>query len=571
VRFVRRFARSAAILAALTLVPLARAPVPAAGQPGGRPNVLVILTDDHRGTETLEWMPKTLQWFGQGGTNFTTAYATTPLCCPARAALMTGRFNHNNAVLDNGDQANLDHTSTIQRYLVQAGYRTGISGKFLNGWPIADDPPHFERWAIMQPSSGLPGEEGYYGTTFNVDGTVQTVGKNSTDYIAERAIEYVQDWEGDDADPWFLYLAPYASHSPWVAEGGHPVTDDDDYTQADVGTWAGNPAVFEADESDKPEYVKNADSTFDQALVKRQGQLRSLLTVDDLVGDVFDELDSLGEQDTLAVFLGDNGFFWSEHGLNGKNAPYTESIRIPLLLRWPGHVAPTATDARPASNVDITPTIMGATGITPDAAYPLDGRSLLDLGARTKMLTESWPAGSRGPWASVRTAAYQFVEYYDDTSGAVDFREYYDLTVDPWQLTNLYGDGNQRNDPWAGALGLEVGGLRTCVGQACSDLLDQPGIPLKCPGNAQRPGHHLVGSEVGDSIGGFAWRNVMCGRDGKDNVRAKAGRDRLIGGQGRDTLVAGPGRDFLDGGPGRDVCRGGPGKDRFKACEVETG
>jgi len=159
----------------------------------------------------------------------------------------------------------------------------------------------------------------------------------------------------------------------------------------------------------------------------------------------------------------------------------------------------------------------------------------------------------------------------NDTSGAVDFREYYDLTVDPWQLTNLYGDGNQRNDPWAGALGREVGGLRTCVGQACSDLLDQPGIPLKCPGNAQRPGHHLVGSEVGDSIGGFAWRNVMCGRDGKDNVRAKAGRDRLIGGQGRDTLVAGPGRDFLDGGPGRDVCRGGPGKDRFKACEVETG
>jgi arylsulfatase A-like enzyme len=555
---VRRFARSAATLAALTLLPLARTVGPAVGQTGGRPNVLVILTDDQRAMDTMEHMAHTLSWFQQGGTTFTEAFATTPLCCPSRAAIMTGRFNHNNNVRTNGDQALLDHNSTIQRYLSQAGYRTGMAGKFLNLWPVEQNPPHFDRWALLRPE-----DSGYYNSRFNVDGTVSIEPTYSTDFIRDYAADLIDEWETDDARPWFLYVAPYAPHDP-----ADPA---DRHAAATFPPWPGNPAVFETDKSDKPPSVRGASRTYDDALVDRERQLRTLLAVDELVETLFQRLEQRGEQDTLAFFLSDNGFFWAEHGLRGKDRPYTEAIKIPLLMRWPGRVAGGASHGSPVANIDVTPTIMDAAAITPDPQYPVDGRSLLGQGVRRKMLTESWPPNARGPWASTRTPQYQYMEYYNRETGAVQFREYYDLVADPWQLTNLYGDPSARNDPWAPALVRELAELKTCVGTACLDLLREPGLPLKCPGNAGRPGHHLVGSDVRDSIGGFPWRNVLCGRQGKDNLRGKGGRDRLIGGQARDTLVAGPGRDLLNGGPGRDVCRGGPGRDRFKSCEVERG
>jgi hypothetical protein len=328
--------------------------------------------------------------------------------------------------------------------------------------------------------------------------------------------------------------------------------------------------VFEQDKGDKPPYVKNARHTFEEAAGDRDRQLKTLLAVDDLVDAVFTRLQQRGEQDTLAFFLSDNGFFWAEHGLRGKNAPYTESIRIPLLVRWPGRVATGVTDGRPVANIDVVATIMDALGMTPDPPYPLDGRSLLKQNARAKIYTEAWAPRSRGPWASVRTGRYQYIEYYAD-NGKVERREYYDLVTDPFQLTNLYGDATPRNDPWAGALGREVGPLRTCVGDACNALLDEPGIPLRCPGAKSKPGHHLVGSNRRDRIGGFPWRNVMCGRQGADNLRGKGGRDRLIGHGGPDTLVGGPGPDLLDGRGGRDVCKGGPGKDRFRSCARKIG
>src|ERR687892_2760462 len=127
--------RRLSALACLTLPALASSLVPvgpAAGQAGGPPNVLIILTDDQRAMDTMEHMPETLEWFGQGGTTFTEGFVTTPLCCPSRAAIMTGRFNHNNNVRTNNDQTLLDHGSTIQRYLSDAGYRTALAGKFLN-------------------------------------------------------------------------------------------------------------------------------------------------------------------------------------------------------------------------------------------------------------------------------------------------------------------------------------------------------------------------------------------------------------------------------------------------------
>jgi arylsulfatase A-like enzyme len=537
----------------LAALPAVTAGPPAAGQPAGTPNVLIILTDDQRAMDTMEHMPRTVQWFGQGGTTFTEGFATTPLCCPARAAIMTGRLNHNNNVRTNGDQELLDHNSTIARYLDQAGYRTGLAGKFLNLWPVENDPPNYDRWALLRPES-----TGYYNSQFNIDGTVQTVPTYSTDFIRDYALGLLDTWEVNDDRPWFLQVSPYAPHDPADPAPRH--------ASATFPPWPGNPAVFETDRSDKPPSVRNAHRTYEEALVDRERQLRTLLAVDDLVDAVFDDLAAKGEQNTLAFYVSDNGFFWAEHGVRGKNRPYTEAIKIPFFIRWPGHMAAGGVHGSPVANIDIVPTIMAATGIRPLPQYPLDGRSLLAGGARKKMLAESWPPESRGPWASTRAPKYQYMEYYNRDTGAVQFREYYDLTIDPWQLNNLYGDRTPRNDPWAPALTRELEGMKRCVGDRCLALMRESTIPRRCPGAAKKPGHHLVGWLGRDSIGGFPWRNVICGLEGPDNLRGKGGRDTLIGHGGPDTLVGGPGNDILIGKGGRDVCRGGPGTDRFRGC-----
>jgi RTX calcium-binding nonapeptide repeat (4 copies) len=167
--------------------------------------------------------------------------------------------------------------------------------------------------------------------------------------------------------------------------------------------------------------------------------------------------------------------------------------------------------------------------------------------------------------------ATETLDVIPKTMGEVDFREYYDLTVDPWQLTNLYADGNPRNDPWIGSLADELAGLRNCVGDSCRSRLDERAIPLRCPGATKRPGHHPVGSDRRDVITGHPWRDVICGRKGRDTLRGQGGKDRLIGHRSPDKLFGGPGRDVLDGKGGRDVCRGGPGRGTFLHCEVEKG
>lgn len=106
------------------------------------PNVLIILTDDQRATGTMGVMPETRRVFKRNGTRFTRAFATTPLCCPSRASIFTGRYAHNHGVKNNDSVASLDHRSTLQRYLKHAGYRTGIFGKFLNSSPMKTDPPY---------------------------------------------------------------------------------------------------------------------------------------------------------------------------------------------------------------------------------------------------------------------------------------------------------------------------------------------------------------------------------------------------------------------------------------------
>ena len=460
----RRAIRRASSLAVAALLPLLLAALaPADAQAASkRPNILVIVTDDQP-LETLEAMPATRRLFVRGGRTYPNAFVTTPLCCPSRASILTGRYAHNHGILTQEPQS-FDVRTTIPRYLKRAGYLNALSGKYLNRWGAAPSfvppaPPYFDLWA-----PGRPNRNGYYRTIFNVNGELKTVARYSTDFIGGQTIRFLRDFERRDERPWFMYTAVFAPHAPYVAKRS--------YRFAPVSLWLGNPSVFEADRSDKPSYVQEQSRTFERGSAVRAAQLRTLMSVDEMVKEIFSELAHLGEaRDTLAFFVSDNGYLWGHHGIINKTVPYLPSVKVPFMIRWPARVRSRSVDRRMVANVDIAPTIAAAAGVTVDSP-PMDGRSLLDRRwRRDHMLTEYF-AGDTGiapTWGSLTAPTYQFVEYYDE-DGNVTFREYYDLVRDPWQLTNTLADSAGANDPdpaGVAALSRQLAQEQRCVGAAC--------------------------------------------------------------------------------------------------------
>lgn len=413
------------------------------------PNVLVIVTDDHRAEGTMGSMPKTRRFFKRQGTRFSRAFATTPLCCPSRASIFSGRYAHRHGVHYNDLSPELDHDETLQAYLQRAGYRTAVTGKYLNRWPHELDPPYFDDFAIML--------QGYYfDALFNVDGDRKEIDGYTNNYIKKSAVRFLERFEDNDAQPWMLYIGATPSHAPYTAEPK--------YEGASTPRFRSNPAVEEADLSDKPDFGPSKRSNYKKI---RRKQLRTLYSADDLVARVMRQVAALDEdRDTLAFFLGDNGQLWGEHGLTAKRYPYLQSVKIPFFARWPGRVEGGATDRRLAANIDVAATVLDVTNLL--SGHDVDGKSLFSETKRDKLLMEHWPDDeSEVPqWASILTRREQYVEYYR-RSGENFVSEYYDLTKDPWQLRNLLGDRKRGNDPDVAALSAELQELRNCAGDTC--------------------------------------------------------------------------------------------------------
>jgi arylsulfatase A-like enzyme len=459
----------------------------AAAADATRPNIVVFVTDDQ--PRDLVTMPKTRSWFQDAGTDFTNAWVTTPLCCPSRSSIFSGRYAHNTGVHTNSSTQEVqafDQHATIQRRLHDEGYHTAMTGKYLNSWDLTEPPPYFDRFALHN------GGATYSDPKVNADGTVKTVSGFEPDVLASFANSYLDGFEADDATPWFLYVATKAPHDPFKPAPR--------YVDAPVPGWDGNPAVFETDRSDKPPVVRQQTKTFADGSSIREQQLRCLMAADDMVNKVMSHIDALGEQDTLAIFISDNGLMWGEHGVAGhKRLPYPQSASVPLLMRWPGHVATGASDARLAANVDLAPTIAGAVGITPD--YVMDGTSLLKPSARDALQLEYWksPDNTSFPtWASIVTPTEQYTEWYQDDAVTMTFREDYDLANDPWENENLLADGDPSNDPDTTAIAARLQSARTCAGSACASGHDGRRFPADS-------------SDVAGLVGTAGWRRARMG------------------------------------------------------------
>jgi arylsulfatase A-like enzyme len=440
------------------------------------PNVLVIITDDQ--PLDTEWAtPRTFHWLAGQGTDLANGFVTTPLCAPSRASIFTGQYAHNHGVRSNGHSANLDHHATVQRYLQEAGYRTGIYGKFLNGWNVQDAPPFFDEWGMLAKPT-------YERGTWNIDGAIKTIPRYTTEVVQHHALGFLER-RAADRQPWLLYLTPYAPHAPNVPE--------DVYAHREVPAWQGRPSVNETDKSDKPPYIREAHETPAEGERVRAAQLRTLLSVDDLVAAVHDQLVRSGQlEHTLVFFIGDNGFSWADHGWHRKSVPYSPVIRVPFYFSWPAAGLDTGrVDERLVANVDIAPTILQAAGLRPDPGHPLDGHSLRTPHSRDHLLTEFWKPGRAkvGPptWASLVTPAAQYTEYYDghlDAAGNppghenVIFREYYDLDKDPYQLDNLLrAAAAERRDLPIRELSARLALDRTSAGTAAFPVAGRPPSP----------------------------------------------------------------------------------------------
>lgn len=457
---------------------------------GRQPNILVILTDDQRLDGSMAVMPKTRYLFKTNGTDFKRAVATTPLCCPSRSTFFTGRYVHNTDVHTNSEAANIQQDWTLQRYLQDEGYQTAIFGKFFNAWNVWMPPAHWDKWGIW---GSYVLNDDYY-PTVNDQGTVRSLSSGTPTYeshfIRDKAVDFLARAERDDNRPWLLYLTPKAPHSP--------ATPEPKYASASVPALVQPPSYFESDITDKPDWVRQRRPTPAQIQNLHDSQLRTLKSIDDMVYRVFTELSRRGEEnDTLAIFASDNGLLWGEHGLNGKSAPYSESIKVPFLMRWPSHrqlVRPGGIDQRLVANIDFTPTLLDAADVQPaPGAPPIDGRSLLDKSwQRDRILTEWWRLGDEPgivpQWASIVTRDYQYVEYYQGDGvtplrwpDQTQVREYYNLNSDPYQLTNLLHDGNAGNDPPTAALSAQLARDRLCSGQSCHPETQQPPLTDTVP------------------------------------------------------------------------------------------
>ena len=501
---IRRRGRTAALAVALALGALGGALAlgegPARAQEATGPNVIVIMSDD-QAPGMMRALPTVQRELGARGTVFTNAFATFPLCCPARASLLTGQYAHNHGTLGNnplsggGYQALTEPGKNLARWLQANGYATAFAGKWLNGLRSPRAAPRgWDQW------SGLIGEGGdglssYYDfDVFEPDGKPRHYGERPRDYqtdvlTRDYAVPFIAA-QAIDPRPFFMWLAYHPPHSgvgrndlagrrcsdgPPVERGSKqsaipPKRHARRYIDARVPR---SPSFNERDVSDKPKLVARRPplSERDLETIDRDYRcgLAALKALDDGVADIIGELRATGQlANTMLIFLTDQGVMTGEHRIKrGKNRPYEEAIGIPLLIRGPG-VMPGGVVEAPVANVDVAPTILDYAGATIPAglARPIDGQSLrapltgVPADPDRAILIEGRDNTDRSrhgykvpSYVGVRTSRYAYVEYHRANYGTQDEgiaapigagrrteRELYDLVRDPNQLRNLAHD-----------------------------------------------------------------------------------------------------------------------------------
>lgn len=497
-------------------------------QSTGKPNIVVVMIDDYDLTSLWTMigkgmMPNLTRYMLQSGYIFTEAFSVAGLGGPSRASFLTGQYPHNHGVIwgfpPSGIEV-LDQSSTVATWLQTAGYRTGHVGRHVTGygwWTSATAiPPGWNDWkTLVDPSSNNTTDY-----KININGSVVDFGALSNQYgteihqvdvLSALAVDFLRRAPAYQ-QPFFLMVAPgvfnMATNPPYNVcpnslpphydelYGGNPWGAAQKPADRHTDTIFGDatrfplptpPSFNEADVSDKPFWVRDTRPfTFDVIACLQMRWWRKLeviRSVDDMIGTLFAELESLGAlSNTVVMFTADNGWMDGQHRIAGKTLPFEEAIKIPLFIR-----NGTNTQAHVISKMvlttDLAPTIAHLAGATP--THTVDGRSLVQF-LQNPATTAVWRKifllqyeGDFDPFANrilppsywgVRTDPQTRKRLYSfyPTLWTSPNGELYDLVLDPYELDNRYLDPARSAE--RARLDLWMNLLKTCKGTTCGIL-----------------------------------------------------------------------------------------------------
>ena len=432
-----------------------------------RPNIIFMMTDDHA-TQAMSCygsninQTPNLDRIGSEGIRFDNSYVTNSLCAPSRATLMTGKYSHKNGVKNNvyGDQPPFDGSQqTVQKILRDQGYQTAMIGKWHLGNYRGSDPTGFDFWSIL---SERAGQGTYFDPEFEEMGEIIQRQGYTTDIITDLTMDTIAN-RLSGSDPFFVMMHHKAPHRGWRPDKEHadmydgydipePETFYDDY---DNRASAAIEAVMRI--ANMPDYSAPDDMTRREAKQWKYQQyikdyLGTIASVDDNTGRLLDFLDEQGlARDTLVIYSSDNGMFLGEHGWFDKRFMYEQSLRVPLVARYPRAIPPGTVSKEMVLNLDYAQTFLDYAGIS--APSDMQGRSLkplmdgnTDVNWRDSIYYHYYEYGGPHyvrPHYGVRTQRYKLIYYYEFSSGSNDFPpewELFDLEEDPHEMYSVYGE-----------------------------------------------------------------------------------------------------------------------------------
>jgi arylsulfatase A-like enzyme len=407
-----------------------------------RPNFLFIYTDDQRHDalgcvqkELLEsgkmavarfpWIESpNLDRLASQGIRFRNAFVVTALCAPSRAAFLTGCYGHINGVIDNHTPFSTEST-THASLMRQAGYKTAYIGKWHMG-SQSGKRPGFDF------SASFIGQGIYFDCPVEVDGV-----KNPTQgWVDDVSTEYALEFIRQNKDrPFSIVLGYKTCHGPFTP----PERTAKDYSDAQARFVSNltTTAIYKDDRTIKPIEGESVPTNL--------GMFRGLKAIDQNVGKLLDQLDRLGlTQNTVVVYSSDNGYYLGEHGLGDKRTAYEESMRIPMLVRYPKQIPAGSKSDAMVLNIDLAPTFLDLAGIPiPKQMQGYSWKSLWTSGQDKPAWRDDffYSYFREGKFAAptvtaLRTDAMKLIKY----PGNEAWSELFDLRVDPYETRNLFGD-----------------------------------------------------------------------------------------------------------------------------------
>lgn len=496
-----------------------------AASPAAKPNILFIFSDDHS-VQTIGAYNQRLSEFcrqqnitpnmdrvAAGGSVFVNSFCCNSLCSPSRAAILTGLHSHANGVTNLSQSIN-EGLWTYPVGLRQAGYQTAVFGK----WHLGKTIPQTDYWRI------LPGQGTYWNPSFEGPNGKETHRGYCTDIITDLGLQWLA--QRDKSKPFMLMVQHKAPHRPWQPPTRYfkwlgdvqipePPTLFDDYAGRTTAAKnqkmeIGRDMTMETDlkvlpPGKQPAYLAGEDlaaweasyGVRNEAFRKAnlQGQeltrwkyqeymkdyLRCIKAVDDSVGRYLDYLKQQGlEENTIVIYAADQGFYNGEHGWFDKRWIYEESLRMPLIVRWPGVIKPGTRFLPLVQNIDYAATFVDIAG--GNVPTGLHGRSLVPIlrgnappDWRTSLYYHYYdPGHGVSKHYGLRTDRYTLAYFYPYNEW-----ELFDLNKDPQQLKSVYDDPT-----YAGTV-TQLKGELSRLREQFNDTVASPSAPGSQPAGDQ--------------------------------------------------------------------------------------